>query len=307
MQVLNRRGRLKRVARALSPAPVKAAWGSVYGRVKVRRARQALGANGTHAPAYLPADALALLMTRDYLPPMAIRYDPAGLTERAAQKVTQLARGVDLSSVCSALELGCWDGMVAAALADRGIAACGLDRTSKGFDDRARQSAARLLQSDAEVIALASESVDLVYSYASFEHFPHPDRCMQEVFRVLRTGGRAYLHFGPLYFSPYGLHAYRQIPVPFCHLLFTEAELHRWAEEHHLPHDWPFVNGWSLKQYRALWRSLESQFAVTTYREYTTGGVGAELVAEYPQCFRGRVDDVDELLVAFVDIVLRKR
>ncbi len=295
------------MARTLSPRPVKAAWGQVYGRMKVRRARQALGVNGTKVPAYLTSDMLSGLMALDYVPPAAIRYDPEGLVERAAEKVSQLARDVDLSSVGSALELGCWDGMVAAALASRGIAAYGLDMSATGFDARAPRSGARLLMSDAEAISLADESIDLVYSFASFEHFPHPDRCMSEVLRVLKPGGRAYIHFGPLYFSPYGLHAYRQIPIPFCHLLFGEAQLHRWADEHGLAHDWPFVNGWSLERYRALWKSLEPSFGITAYREHTTGGVGTELVIEYPQCFRGRVADIDELLVAFVDVALRKR
>jgi SAM-dependent methyltransferase len=276
--------------------------------MKIRRARKVFECDSNHdAPAFLPADQVSVLMNRGYQPPDVIRYDPAGLVERADQKLRQITSLVDLTAVRASLELGCWDGMVAAALATRGVTAVGLDMTSQGLDHRAREAGARFVQSDAEAIALGSESIDLVYSFASFEHFPHPDRCMNEVHRVLRPGGQAYLHFGPLYFSPYGLHAYRQIPVPFCHLLFREEDLHRWAEDHNLPHQWPFVNGWTLKRYRALWRSLESQFVVTDYREYTTGGVGVELVNRYPRCFKDRVDDFDELLVAFVDITLRKR
>jgi len=276
--------------------------------VKIRRARKAFERNGDSAArTFLSADQLSALMNLGYQPPDVIRYDPAGLVERADQKLKQIAGVIDLSEVRASLELGCWDGMVAAALAGLGTTAIGLDTTSKGLDRRAREAGARFVQSDAEAIALASASIDLAYSFASFEHFPHPDRCMNEVHRVLRPGGHVYLHFGPLYFSPYGLHAYRQIPVPFCHLLFREEDLHRWAAERELPHQWPFVNGWTLKQYRALWRSLESQFVVTDYREYTTGGVGVELVNRYPHCFKNRVDDFDELLVAFVDITLRKR
>ena len=301
-------GTLKRVARSVSPAPVRRAWGQLYGRVKIRRARKVFERNGVgNVPAFLSADELSTLMNLGYQPPDVIRYDPGGLVERADQKLKQITRALDLTGVRTSLELGCWDGMVAAALATRGMTAVGLDMTSQGLDRRAREAGARFVQSDAEAIALGSESIDLVYSFASFEHFPHPDRCMKEVHRVLRPGGHAYLHFGPLYFSPYGLHAYRQIPVPFCHLLFREEDLHRWAAEHNLPHAWPFVNGWTLKQYRALWRSLELQFVVTDYRESTTGGVGVELVNRYPRCFKDHVDDFDELLVAFVDLTLRKR
>jgi hypothetical protein len=44
-----------------------------------------------------------------------------------------------------------------------------------------------------------------------------------------------------------------------------------------------------------------------SYRESTTGGIGTELVAKYPQQFRSRVPHFDDLLVAHVEIVLRKR
>jgi SAM-dependent methyltransferase len=298
---------LKRMARAVSPAPVRTAWGDIYGRVKIRRARKVFDRDAvTHQPAFLPVDELSALMQGGYSPPDVIRYDPAGLVERAAKKIEQLTKVIDLTRVRTALELGCWDGMVSADLSKRGIMALGLDVATKGIDRRAREDGACFVQSDAEAIGVRSEAVDLVYSFASFEHFPHPDRCMKEVHRVLRSGGSAFIHFGPLYFSPYGLHAYRQIPVPFCHLLFHEEDLHRWAADHNLPHEWPFVNGWTLKRYRELWRSLESLFVVTAYRVYTTGGVGLELVNRYPGCFVPRVEDFDELLVAFVDIALQK-
>ena len=301
-------GTLKRVARAVSPPPARRAWGRMYGQRKIRKARKVFESSATsEMPVHLSLDDLPALISRGYQPPDVIRYDPAGLVERADRKMQQIERAVDLNAVRASLELGCWDGMVAAALAARGISAVGLDMTPQGVDRRAREAGVRFVQSDAEAIALRSESVDLVYSFASFEHFPHPDRCMNEVHRVLPQGGQVFLHFGPLYFSPYGLHAYRQIPVPFCHLLFRREDLHRWADERNLPHEWPFVNGWRLKQYRALWQSLAPKFAVTSYREYTTGGVGMELVNRYPRCFQKQVDDFEELLVAFVDITLRKR
>jgi ubiquinone/menaquinone biosynthesis C-methylase UbiE len=196
--------------------------------------------------------------------------------------------------------------MVGAALAERGVHVCGLDISLKGVDPRATRAGVRFLQSDAGAIALADASIDLVYSFASFEHFPAPDRCLLEVARVLKPGGRAFFNFGPLNFSPYGRHAYRQIPVPFCHLLFSESDLHEWAADAGLPHDWPYVNGWALKQYRDLFASVASRFDTLSYTEYSTGGVGVELVADYPTHFRGYADDFDEFLITIIDIALRK-
>src|SRR5262249_4253247 len=147
--------------------------------------------------------------------------------------------------------------MVARELSARGIHALGLDVVMTGIDARAKRDRVQFVQGDAEAIALAGGSVDLVYSFGSLEHFPRPDLAIADVHRVLRRGGRAFFNFGPLYLSPYGRHAYRQIPLPFCHLLFDDRTLREWAVSADLSHEWPFVNGWSLEQYRALWESIE--------------------------------------------------
>ncbi len=299
-------GQLKTVARAVAPRPLRTVWGRFYGGVKVRRARRAFADAGPGDAAFLPPAVLSQLMQRAYVPPDRVRYDADGLVDRANQKIAQLQRIVDLATVRAAVELGCWDGMVAAALAARGVRVCGLDISTAGIDRRAARAGVRFLQSDAGAIALADASMDLVYSFASFEHFPRPDRCLAEIERVLRPGGHAFLNFGPLYSSPYGRHAYRQIPVPFCHLLFAEDALHCWAEDAGLPHAWPYVNGWTLKRYRDLWASVSSRFAVLSYTEHSTGGVGVELITEYPQLFRRYAADFDEFLVATVDIALQK-
>jgi SAM-dependent methyltransferase len=296
----------KRVARTIAPQPVRAAWGNVYGGLKIRRAKRAIAQGGSDGPRFLPADRLEALMRRGYRPPDAVRYDAGGLSDRAAEKIDRLAQAIDLSAVTCALELGSWDGMVGAALITRGIASYGLDIVMRGIDPRAKDAGVRFVRSDAGRIAFRDRSIDLVYSFGSLEHFPEPDRCLAEVARVVKPGGHVYLQFGPLYCSPYGRHAYRQIPVPFCHLLFREDALRGFACASGTPDDWPSVNGWTLRRYRALWKSLAAQFAVVSYVEHTTGGVGTELIAEYPASFREWAGDFDEFLVAGVEIVLSR-
>jgi SAM-dependent methyltransferase len=299
----------KAVARAVAPAPVRSAWGRVYGSLKIHRARRAFESSepSRGGSAYLPPEMLDVLMRRSYVPPDRVRYDPDGLVLRSREKVAQLERVCNLSQVQTAVELGCWDGMVGAALRARGIAVCGLDLSTTGIDRRAIDAGVRFLQSDACNIALANSSVDLVYSFASFEHFPRPDRCLLEVERVLRPGGVAFINFGPLYSSPYGRHAYRQIPVPFCHLLFDEPALRQCARRLGLVDEWPYVNGWTLARYRALFESVASRLATRRYVEHSTGGVGVELIAEFPESFRSYADDFDEFLIPTIDIALQKR
>jgi hypothetical protein len=148
-------GQLKAVARAVAPSPVRSAWGRLYGGVKVRRARRALDEAPETAAGFLPAATLEKLMRRPYVPPDRVRYDPEGLVLRSREKIAQLERVVDLSTVRTALELGCWDGMVGAALAARGIRVYGLDISTCGVDSRAVGAGVKLVQSDACLMALA--------------------------------------------------------------------------------------------------------------------------------------------------------
>lgn len=301
---------VKRAARAIAPMPILHLWGRIHGARKIRRARRAFEGAGTNgAGRVLPADALPALMRRGYEPPGVIRYDADGLIERAREKVGQLAARVPIDGCRRSIELGCWDGMVLAALVERvrGMTALGADRSTDGIDRRARVAGVRFVQTDASTLAFGADSVDLVYSFAAFEHFADTAGVIEESWRVLRPGGYLYLLFGPVYTSPYGLHAYRQIPLPYCHYLFADADLRAYATEQGMPVKWPYVNGVSVTAYRRLWAEAGKRFDTLYYHEHPTGGVGAELIAEFPQCFRGKVPDFGDLLVSAVEICLRKK
>ncbi len=248
-------------------------------------------------------------MGRGYEAPAVIRYDPDGLALRAVEKVEWLTRHVPMDRVRSCVELGCYDGMVLASLRGhyRGIAAFGADRLTGGIDPRARAAGVCFLQTDASQLAFTSASLDLVYSFAAFEHFADPAAAVDEAWRVLRPGGHLYLSFGPVYTSPFGLHAYRQIPVPYCHYLFSDAVLRAYAAGKGLPTAWPYVNGVTMTEYRRIFADRASRFDRLYYHEHPTGAVGAEFVTRYPACFRARVPAFDELLVSAVEICLRKR
>jgi SAM-dependent methyltransferase len=302
--------KLKRIARVVTPMPVRNAWGSVWAYAKARRARRAFASVADRdGGQVLPIEALSDLMDRGYEAPEVIRYDPEGLVLRAREKVTRLAGRVPLDRMRSCVELGCWDGMVLAALRDRqrGITAFGADRYMNGIDARALAAGVRFVQTDAAQLGFASNSVDLVYSFAAFEHFADTRGTMEESWRILRPGGHLYLFFGPVYTSPFGLHAYRQIPVPYCHYLFADADLRTYATREGLPTAWPYVNGVSVTEYRRLWAEQGARFETLFHYEHPSGAVGAELITEYPSCFKSKVPAFDDLLVAAIEICLRKR
>jgi SAM-dependent methyltransferase len=297
---------LKTLARVVAPTPVKNAWGLLRREMKRRQARIAFE-GATAGPLFLPPGTLSALMRSGYRPPDTIRYDPDGLVLRADEKVGRIQERLPLTPCRTCLELGCWDGMVLAALARRGHLAYGADVSGEGFDGRARAAGVRLVLTDASTLALRSASIDLVYSFASFEHFADPPGVVDEAWRVLKARGYLYLMFGPVYTSPYGLHAYRQIPVPYCQYLFTDADLRTYAATEGLPTAWPYVNGVSVTAYRRLWAQQTPRFEQLYYREHSTGGVGAELITRYPFCFRSKVPAFDDLFVSAVEICLQKR
>jgi SAM-dependent methyltransferase len=197
--------------------------------------------------------------------------------------------------------------MVLAELRRRGHRANGADLSAEGFDARARHAGVSLVLTDAAALGMKPATVDLVYSFAAFEHFARPDGVVDEASRVLRSGGYLYLFFGPVYTSPYGLHAYRQIPVPYCQYLFADEDLRAFASSHCGGTPWPYVNGVSVTGYRRLFAKETRRFEPLYYREHPTGGVGAELIAAYPSCFKGRVPAFDDLLVSAIEVCLRKR
>ncbi len=290
----------------MAPPLARAAWGRTVAGIKVRRARQAFERPGERGQ-YLPAALLPILMRDGFRPPDVVRYDPEGLVIRAEEKIAQLTARVSIASSSRVVELGCWDGMVLSALSPRVAAAYGVDRSRDGIDRRAVRAGVRFVQADAAALPFDRDSIDVVYSFAAFEHFADPGGVIGESARVLKPGGWLFLMFGPVYTSPYGLHAYRQIPIPYCHYLFTDAALRAYAARDGLAPTWPFVNGVTVTEYRRLWAEHGAAFESVYYREHPTGGVGAELIERYPDCFRGKVPAFDDLLVSAIEICLRKR
>ncbi len=297
---------LKKVAKKVLSPGLKRFAGEIYGQVKIGRAKSAFCRSRAES-GYLGLEELRTLMQYSYREPDAIRYDKEGLEIRAREKVGQIRERIGLDSWSTCLELGCWDGMVSAELARLGKKAYGLDLRQDGFDKRAREAGVEFVQGDVAAMPLPDAGMDLIYSFAAFEHFSDPDSVLAQSLRVLKRGGWLYLLFGPVYTSPYGRHAYRQIPIPYCHYLFKEENLRAYARENNLEFGWPYVNGVSVTDYRKLWKKYQTSFEIIYYKEHPTGGVGAELIQKYPHCFKGKVPSCDDLFVSAIELVWRKR
>jgi SAM-dependent methyltransferase len=90
---------------------------------------------------------------------------------------------------------------------------------SEGVED------AYFLTGVAEALPLASESVDVIFSYDVLEHVHIPETCLRECWRVLKPGGRLLLVFPP-YYHPTGSHLEGYVShVPYANALFPSKVL----------------------------------------------------------------------------------
>jgi SAM-dependent methyltransferase len=67
--------------------------------------------------------------------------------------------------------------------------------------------------------------VDVAISQNSFEHYGNPEQILNDVFYVLKRGGKFFITFGPPWFHPYGEHATFMVRYPWAHILFSEETM----------------------------------------------------------------------------------
>jgi len=75
---------------------------------------------------------------------------------------------------------------------------------------------------------LPSASVDVAYTTDAFEHFERPEAVLAELYRVVKPNGYLLIHFIP-WWGVEGAHLEGVIPIPWCHILFSELTLFRTA------------------------------------------------------------------------------
>jgi ubiquinone/menaquinone biosynthesis C-methylase UbiE len=125
------------------------------------------------------------------------------------------------------LDLGCSSGyLLESFLSHESFTPIGADIDPEVLD-RARErygNRMQFVQATASALPLESESIDLVYSVDTVEHLSRPTDMFQEVYRILKPGGKALIHFGP-FRNPYGSHMEDIIPFPWPHVLFSMKTL----------------------------------------------------------------------------------
>jgi SAM-dependent methyltransferase len=125
--------------------------------------------------------------------------DPSGLDARASLYECQRPWIDIIGEAIAALEpvegrvvgdVGCGNGRYLAALRAAGAQVVGVD-LSAGMLAGAPAPRSGLVAADAQSLPLADASLDAVLMMHMLYHVPDPERAVQEVARVLRSGGRA--------------------------------------------------------------------------------------------------------------------
>lgn len=113
-----------------------------------------------------------------------------------------------------------------------------------------------------------SEKFDFIVSKDSFEHIVNPQAVLSDMGRLLVSGGRAYIGFGPLYNSFYGDHKRLRGVVPWGHLIIPKRilfwRLNRGRRLKIRDVTELGINGLSLSDYRDVFRN--SRLSVKLFR-----------------------------------------
>jgi ubiquinone/menaquinone biosynthesis C-methylase UbiE len=142
------------------------------------------------------------------------------------------------------LDFGCGDGITALGVASRIKAhVVGLDLDEASFKQLPRFSgenvgteilpanlAFRVNALD-KPFPIPNGSVDFIYSWSVFEHLSNPSFVLGEFRRILKPGGSLLIQIEPLFYSPFGSHLQRLVDEPWAHLLYSEDEFLRRAQE----------------------------------------------------------------------------
>jgi SAM-dependent methyltransferase len=229
-------------------------------------------------------------------------------SQKEAQKILSFIPNELQTDTQNFLEFGCGDGLVSYFLRQYKHNTVAIDLRSESFSELAFNAGVKLLTMDAADLKFEDNKFDFVFSFNGFEHFSDPEKVLQEAIRVTKDQGFIYLQFSPLYFSPFGLHSWELINIPYCHLLFSRESLQNFlgndGRDFFASAD-RSLNGWSWQQFRHLWHDYSSQLTIRRYYE----GYDADhldLVCRYLPIFKSKTQEFNNLVCDRIEVLFEK-
>lgn len=235
-------------------------------------------------------------------------YDSLSTWKRGNERAFELLALNDLNVVPkNILEAGCGDGMTAYALSCYGHNVTLLDQDD-WRESRAKKLNFKKVDLD-KPLNFDDAAFDLVYSFNTFEHLPNPDATLSELMRVCKQGGYVFLEFGPLYASPWGLHAYRMFRMPYPQYLFSadfissKLKVMGVNDLGQIRTDLQYVNKWLFTEYKSLFDKYKInivRFDIGKNEEYL------DMICKYPDAFVGQNITLSDLTVGNIRVILKK-
>jgi ubiquinone/menaquinone biosynthesis C-methylase UbiE len=240
----------------------------------------------------------------------AYKYDLESKKERAASRFRQINSLIDIGTVKHVAELGAGDGQLALLFFEEGYRVEIID-IEDWRDDQVKKAdiVFHHVKEDNYKYGIPDGYVDLFISYATLEHVSNPTLVLREMIRITRPGGTIYLNFGPLYNSPWGLHAYRTYYAPYPQFMIDDYTMQRFIEKNGIydlgvkREKFQYVNRWSLSDYQNLIFSMHDRVDVILFKKEPMY-YGIKIVYQNLKCFWGRNLSFDELTTHGLEILL---
>jgi len=194
--------------------------------------------------------------------------DPASDSVRARERLIRVHRSIDLADR-RVLEFGCGPGYEVWTLSHQfGSDATGIDVVERAAWQTLADERTHYVLADIAVDRpFPADHFDRIVSFSVFEHVVHPRSTLEELSRVLRPGGLAWISAN-LYRGPMASHKYRDVYFPWPHLLFTDdvfREFYRRQGRPASPAAW--VNRLSWTEYEAIFRRIGFRLRSLTFSE----------------------------------------
>lgn len=260
-------------------------------------------------PSYYDSIELFQELQKKYPPLPEYGYDSYSTWKRGVERTTYLFHEFSFlhETPKKVLDFGCGDGMVGFIISKYGHNVSLVD-IADWRDSRAKNL--QFIQIESEKLPISDQSYDFVYSYNTFEHVKDPKETLFELIRVCKRGGYIFLEFGPLYSSPWGLHAYRTLLMPYPQFLFSNHFITERLNEYGIYDLGKKLTGlqplnkWRVNQFDDLWRN--SFCKVISNTDFIIADSFTDLIIKFPKAFTGRKLSYRDLTTQGLRIILQK-
>lgn len=264
----------------------------------------------TENPQWYDSEAIFQELQSRYPPYPEYGYDTYSAWRRGVDRVIGLAETMpDLRQPgLNILEAGCGDAMAGHAFAYYGHQVTLVD-IEDWRDGRSKHL--RFIQADlSRVLPLASEAYDLVYSFNTLEHVKEPATMLSELIRICKAEGYIYLKFNPLYSSPWGLHAYTSLRMPYPQFIFSKEFITKKIKDVGIfdlgreKDELQPLNGWRCEQFICILKNSGCEIVLL---EKVKTRAHLNIIKEFPLAFRGRGLSYDDVTISGLSVLLRKK